>query len=90
MEKEKDKKTNGHRKPVNFTGLQDIINNCIFKLAFLEDVFAGYDENAITKKGGVGLFLVLQDLGGDLNFVNNEMSERRDKGLIIEKKEEAI
>jgi len=74
------------QKPVEFGDLQDIINNSVSKIAFLEDFFATYSEDAITESGAMGLFLILHNLQDDLKFVNDQLYEKWHNGSIIEKK----
>ena len=77
------------QKPLSFSDLQDNINNCIFKIAFLEDFCATSDEDALTEDGMTGLFFILHGLRDDLNLVKDQLREGRHGGLIIEKEKVA-
>jgi hypothetical protein len=71
----------------DLTDLQDTVENCASKIAFLEDFFCHnipYDE-LLSEEGKSGLNQILIDLEIDLNSVVNEMSQQRQKGLIIER-----
>jgi hypothetical protein len=75
-------------KEKSLTALQDIVENSAAKICFVCSFFAlrGPDEEPeISDKDASGLFNILQEIENDLEFVVDKLSEKKQKGLIIEK-----
>jgi len=81
MEKENQEK--------NLIDLEEMIDNCCEKIAFIEDFFThGHEPDVdwFSEDGRLGFYHILVALQDDLKFVSNELGEKRQKGLIVEAK----
>ena len=73
----------------NLIDLCDMVENCISKIAFFGDFFnqkTSTDE-LFTERGISGFHTILRDLQDDLTFVSDEISQRKQKGFIVERTE---
>ncbi|MGO8988762.1 MAG: hypothetical protein ACLQGU_04345 [bacterium] len=69
--------------------LQDMVENSADKISFLSTFFIliNPDEEVnLTNKDASGVVRILQEIRKDLDFVVDQLSKKRDKGLIIEEK----
>ncbi len=66
--------------------LRDMIENCASKVAFLSDFLCQGQANPnLSDNGRSGFYHVLMNIEQDLNFAVDQISERQQKGIIIEK-----
>ncbi len=72
------------RKDLN--GLRDMIEDSVSKISFIEDFFTHNipEDEFFSESGRTGFYRILVDIGDDLKFVVNEISQRQQKGLIID------
>lgn len=76
----------------SLTDLQDMVEDSADKIAFLEDFFShgrGNDADYFSVNGKSGFYHILVDLQDDLKFVVDKLVEKRNKGLIVETREES-
>lgn len=73
--------------PKNLGDLQDMIEDSAAKVAFIEDIFVTCNtDEPFSERGATGFCHVLKNLREELDFVVRELCDKRNKGLIIEKK----
>ncbi len=72
----------------DLSGLRDMVEDCAFKVSFLEDFFCHSipDDEFLSKSGISGLNILLRELRENLSFVVDEICLRQQKGLVIEKR----
>jgi hypothetical protein len=67
---------------------EDMLNALFSKIVFIEDFFVHSvpEDELISEKGRSGFYHILVDIEDDLKFFSSQLAEKRQKGLIIEKK----
>jgi hypothetical protein len=84
------RKTLSKREEINLVTLEDILVDSGNKLSFVSDFLVPRscdDFPEFSDDGLSGLLIILDEVKDDIDFVLNEISERKQKGLIIEKAE---
>lgn len=84
------RKTLSKREKINLLTLEDILADSGDKLSFVSDFFVPQSRDSLpefSNDGFSGLLIILDEIKDDIDFVLNGISERRRKGLIIEKTE---
>lgn len=79
-------------KEKDLTDLQDMVEDCLRKIFFVESFFVQGPpdkELEMNEDDRTGLCLILNDIQDDLDMVVDELSEKRRKGEIIEKRPDA-
>jgi hypothetical protein len=77
-------------KEKSLTDLEDMIVDSCCKLSFVGSFFCQKPlggEPEISEEDASGIHIILREIEDDLSFIQNKISQKKRKGLIIEKQE---